>query len=273
MRHARLLEGGGDGPDLSVLTGQLGRDAVQHLQSRCVDAVVIGDENAHEMGPGLSLCLGNVRAGGKRRGRIAGGRIRIAGTRSRPPTPRAPAIRACGGVQGLAMSSGPWPGSGRGAGLLRARLVRSMPPGLRQERAGCGDPRPGSGASGEFGDEAACFVGGAREPRLVLAGIEAGAGRRGHRLRRQDVDPSGRSARSRRPRSGRARSARPWWSRNGRRTWPPAPPRRRRRRRCRRGRAAAPCRERGGPSRSRWWSTELCQSFCAMWSAGVSGPA
>ena len=47
MGHARLLEGRGDDPDLAIGACKLGGDAFQHGQTRRVDPVVIGNENAH----------------------------------------------------------------------------------------------------------------------------------------------------------------------------------------------------------------------------------
>jgi uncharacterized protein YjlB len=48
VADARLFEGGRDGPDLALGAGDLGGDRAQNLESRRVDAVVIGDENTHE---------------------------------------------------------------------------------------------------------------------------------------------------------------------------------------------------------------------------------
>ena len=47
MGHARLLERGGDSPNLAFRAGDFGGDFGQNLQPRCVDAIVIGDQNAH----------------------------------------------------------------------------------------------------------------------------------------------------------------------------------------------------------------------------------
>src|SRR5690606_8331409 len=69
MPDTRLLERGGDGPDLAFGAGNLGGDGVQHGQSGRVDPVVIGDENAHSA-PGYALAslLSEPGGGGKRAG-------------------------------------------------------------------------------------------------------------------------------------------------------------------------------------------------------------
>ena len=47
MADARLLEGGGHGPDLARVARERGGDLFERLEPGGVDAVVIGDENAH----------------------------------------------------------------------------------------------------------------------------------------------------------------------------------------------------------------------------------
>ncbi|MPL92099.1 hypothetical protein SDC9_38196 [bioreactor metagenome] len=57
MADARLLEGRGDGPDLALGACKFGRKVEQNLEPRRVDAVVIGDQNAHEVPVRLVLPL------------------------------------------------------------------------------------------------------------------------------------------------------------------------------------------------------------------------
>ena len=47
MRHAGLLEGGGNGPNLAAGAGNLGGYFLQNLQPWRVNAVVVCDEDAH----------------------------------------------------------------------------------------------------------------------------------------------------------------------------------------------------------------------------------
>ena len=60
MANARLLKGGGDGPNLAGGACNLCCDLFQNLEARRADAIVIGDQNAHEtlfvlVGPGSDL--------------------------------------------------------------------------------------------------------------------------------------------------------------------------------------------------------------------------
>ena len=52
---ARLFEGGRDGPDLALGSGDFGGDLGQNLQPRRVDAVVVGDQDAHGLGGSFRL--------------------------------------------------------------------------------------------------------------------------------------------------------------------------------------------------------------------------
>ena len=47
MPDAGLFERGGDGPDLAARTGDFGGNLGQNLQPRRVDAIVVGDQDAH----------------------------------------------------------------------------------------------------------------------------------------------------------------------------------------------------------------------------------
>ena len=47
MPHTGLFKGRRDGPDFAGVTGDLCRNLVHDREARRVDAVVIGDENAH----------------------------------------------------------------------------------------------------------------------------------------------------------------------------------------------------------------------------------
>ncbi len=51
VTNAGLLEGGGHGPDFTSLTGEGGGDVVEHDKAGGIDAVVIGDQNAHRPAP------------------------------------------------------------------------------------------------------------------------------------------------------------------------------------------------------------------------------
>ena len=67
MANARLLEGGGDCPDLALGACDLSGDCFEHFEPRCIDPVVIGDENAHACS--YLCCLQQVLTEGPRYGK------------------------------------------------------------------------------------------------------------------------------------------------------------------------------------------------------------
>ena len=64
VRDARLLEGGGDGPDLAHLPGKRGGDLLGDGEARRADAVVVGEKDAHGRPLGCFAVLLGKRAPG-----------------------------------------------------------------------------------------------------------------------------------------------------------------------------------------------------------------
>ncbi len=59
MRNTRLFKRGRDRPHFARGASQIGCNIVQNLQARRVDAVIIGDQNAHDTARVIVKCCLN----------------------------------------------------------------------------------------------------------------------------------------------------------------------------------------------------------------------